>query len=88
MSTVGVMIGVGKSVGVAVGGNHTIVGVTVEVGGRTVSVGNKMVVGAAVQALQRIISKQWYKRVFIHTSSDIIGDLDRIPIHETKQSGD
>jgi hypothetical protein len=58
MSAVGVMIGVGKAVGVAVGGNHTIVGVTVAVGGFAVSVGKIMVVGATEQALHRIISKQ------------------------------
>jgi hypothetical protein len=52
------MIGVGKAVGVAVGGNQTIVGVMGVVGGSRVSVGKIMVVGAAVQALHRIISKQ------------------------------
>jgi F0F1-type ATP synthase membrane subunit c/vacuolar-type H+-ATPase subunit K len=61
-------MGVGKAVGVAVGGNHTIVGVMVAVGGSKVSVGKKTVVGAAVQALHRMISKQQYKGFFIHAS--------------------
>jgi hypothetical protein len=58
MSSVGVMIGVGNAVGVTVGWNHTIVGVTVAEGGDWVSVGIRVEVGATVQALAKIISKQ------------------------------
>ncbi len=56
ISTVGVTIGVGKGVGVAVGGNHTNVGVTVAAWGSAVSVGKATVVGATVQELQKRIS--------------------------------
>jgi hypothetical protein len=52
------MIGVGNAVGVTVGRNHTIVGVTVAEGGDWVSVGIRVEVGATVQALAKIISKQ------------------------------
>jgi hypothetical protein len=52
------MIGVGKAVGVAVGGNQTMVGVTVAVGGDCVLEGNGLDVGAAVQAQHKIPNKQ------------------------------
>jgi hypothetical protein len=75
MSTVGVMIGVGKAVEVAVAGNQIIVGVMVAVSGRRVLVGKIMVVGAAVQALHKITNKQKYKMIFIHASK--INHVDR-----------
>lgn len=52
------MIGVGKGVKVAVGGNQIIVGVMVAVDGDCVSVGKGMDVGAAVQAQHKISNEQ------------------------------
>jgi len=55
---VGVIIGVGKGVGVAVGGNQIIVGVVLAVGIDCVSVGNGVEAGAAVHAQHKIPNKQ------------------------------
>jgi hypothetical protein len=58
ISTVGVMIEVGKAVGVTVGGNQMIVGVTEAVGADCVSVGSGIVVGAAEHEQHKIPNKQ------------------------------
>ena len=58
ISAVGVTIGVGKAVEVAVGGNHTIVGMTVWVGGIIVIVGVGSEVKAAVQAQHSTPTRQ------------------------------
>jgi len=55
---VGVTTGVGKAVGVEVGGNHTTVGVTVGVGGFKVEVGVGIAVGAAAQAQHNTPNRQ------------------------------
>jgi hypothetical protein len=59
------MIGVGKCVGVTVGGNQIIVGVTVAVGNVGVSVGSAVVAGAAVQPAMSTMNRQKGRRFFI-----------------------
>jgi len=65
MSAVGVTMGVGKGVGVAVGGNQIMVGVTVVVGGTCVSVGTGVEIGAAAQAAHMKTNRQDHKKFFI-----------------------
>jgi hypothetical protein len=52
------MIEVGKAVGVTVGGNQMIVGVTEALGADCVSVGSGIVVGAAEHEQHKIPNKQ------------------------------
>lgn len=61
----GVTTGVGKAVGVAVGGNHTTVGVTVGVVRIRVAVGVAITVGAVAQAEHKIPKKQIIRMLFI-----------------------
>ncbi len=63
----GVTIGVGNAVGVAVGGNQMTVGVGVSeaAGSVGVALGSRLAVGAAVQALQANTNRQVNNRFFI-----------------------
>jgi hypothetical protein len=62
---VGVTTGVGKAVGVVVGGNHTTVEVTVGDGGISVSVGVGAIVVAALHALHKIPIRNKNQKFFI-----------------------
>jgi hypothetical protein len=66
ISSVGVIIKVGKNVGIAVGGNQTIVGVMVAIGGAGVSVGTRVGVGASKHPQHILPNKLNSNRFFIH----------------------